>query len=83
MSASTTIHSINQTSDISASSAGSSASLALSADLTERHAALQRAREHGLYVPRVAIVEAEHTIEHSLNNLPSSVKGPLPDLAKA
>jgi nuclear pore complex protein Nup107 len=58
-------------------------SLALSADPTERRTALQRAREHGLDVPRVAIVTAERTIERSLDNLPSSVKGPLPDLAKA
>jgi hypothetical protein len=57
-------------------------SLALSADPTERRTALQRAREHGLDVPRVAIVTAERTIERSLDNLPSSVKGPLPDLAK-
>jgi nuclear pore complex protein Nup107 len=58
-------------------------SLALSADPTERRTALQRAREHGLDVPRVAIVTAERTIERSLDNLPSSVKGPLPDLANA
>ena len=58
-------------------------SLALSADPTERRTALQRAREHGLDVPRVAIVTAERTIERSLDNLPSSVKGSLPDLAKA
>jgi hypothetical protein len=36
-----------------------------------------------LDVPRVAIVTAERTIERSLDNLPSSVKGPLPDLAQA
>jgi len=36
-----------------------------------------------LYVPNVAIVTAERTIERALDNLPSSVKGPLPDLAKA
>jgi hypothetical protein len=36
-----------------------------------------------LDVPRVVIVIAEHTIKCSLDNLPSSVKGPLPDLAKA
>jgi nuclear pore complex protein Nup107 len=58
-------------------------SLALSADPAERRTALQRAREHGLDVPRVAIVTAERTIERSLDTLPSSVKGPLPDLAKA
>ncbi len=58
-------------------------SLALSADPAERRIALQRAREHGLDVPRVAIVTAERTIERALDNLPSSVKGPLPDLAKA
>ncbi|KAH9976532.1 nuclear pore protein 84/107 [Russula compacta] len=57
-------------------------SLALSADLIERRTALQRAREHGLDVPRVAIVTAERTIERALDSLPSSVKGPLPDLAK-
>jgi nuclear pore complex protein Nup107 len=58
-------------------------SLALSADPAERRTALQRAREHGLDVPRVAIVTAERTIERALDTLPSSVKGPLPDLAKA
>jgi nuclear pore complex protein Nup107 len=58
-------------------------SLALSADPAERRTALQRAREHGLDVPRVAIVTAERTIERALDSLPSSVKGPLPDLAKA
>lgn len=58
-------------------------SLALSADPAERRTALQRAREHGLDVPRVAIVTAERTIERALDNLPSSVKGPLPGLAKA
>ena len=57
-------------------------SLALSADQVERRMALQRAREHGLDVPRVAIVTAERTIERALDNLPSSVKGPLPDLSK-
>jgi nuclear pore complex protein Nup107 len=57
-------------------------SLALSADPGERRTALQRAREHGLDVPRVAIVTAERTIERALDTLPSSVKGPLPDLAK-
>ena len=57
-------------------------SLALSADQAERRTALQRAREHGLDVPRVAIVTAERTIERALDNLPSSVKGPLPDLSK-
>jgi nuclear pore complex protein Nup107 len=31
----------------------------------------------------VAIVEAEHTIERSLDNLPSSIEGPLLDLTKA
>jgi nuclear pore complex protein Nup107 len=30
----------------------------------------------------VAIVTAERTIERALDNLPSSVKGPLPDLSK-
>ena len=58
-------------------------SLALSADPLERRTALQRAREHGLDVPRVAIVTAERTIERALDSLPSSVKGPLPNLAKA
>ncbi|KAH9989542.1 107-domain-containing protein [Russula vinacea] len=58
-------------------------SLALSADPAERRTALQRAREHGLDVPRVAVVTAERTIERALDGLPSSVKGPLPDLAKA
>jgi hypothetical protein len=58
-------------------------SLALSADPVERRAALQRAREHGLDVPRVAIVTAERTIERALEGLPSSVKGQLPNLAKA
>jgi nuclear pore complex protein Nup107 len=57
-------------------------SLALSADPVERRTALQRAREHGLDVPRVAIVTAERTIERALDSLPSSVKGPLPDLSK-
>ena len=57
-------------------------SLALSADPIERRTALQRAREHSLDVPRVAIVTAERTIERVLDNLPSSVKGPLPDLFK-
>lgn len=57
-------------------------SLALSADPVERRAALQRAREHGLDVPRVAIVTAERTIERALDSLPSSVKGQLPSLAK-
>ncbi|KAI0294069.1 nuclear pore protein 84/107 [Multifurca ochricompacta] len=57
-------------------------SLALSADPAERRVALQRAREHGLDVPRVAVVTAERTIERALDGLPSSVKGPLPDLAK-
>ena len=45
--------------------------LALSTDLTERRTALQRTREHGLDIPRAVIVTAEHTIEHSLDNLPS------------
>ncbi|KAH9043875.1 nuclear pore protein 84/107 [Lactarius pseudohatsudake] len=58
-------------------------SLALSADPVERRTALQRAREHGLDVPRVAIVTAERTIERALDSLPSSVKGQLPDLARA
>jgi len=58
-------------------------SLALSADPLERRTALQRAREHGLDVPRVAIVTAERTIERALDTLPSSIKGPLPSLAKA
>ena len=58
-------------------------SLALSADPTERRTALQRAREHGLDVPRVAIVTADRTIERSLDNLPLSVKGPFLDMAKA
>jgi len=44
-------------------------SLALSADPAERRIALQRAREHGLDVPRVAIVTAERTIERALDNL--------------
>ena len=57
-------------------------SLALSADPVERRAALQRAREHGLDVPRVAIVTAERTIERALDSLPSSVRGQLPNLAK-
>ncbi|KAH9971849.1 nuclear pore protein 84/107 [Lactifluus volemus] len=47
-------------------------SLALSADPAERRTALQRAREHGLDVPRVAIVTAERTIERALDTLPSS-----------
>jgi hypothetical protein len=47
-------------------------SLALSTDLTERRTALQRTREHGLDIPWVAIVTAEHTIECSLDNLPPS-----------
>jgi len=47
-----------------------------------RRTALQRAREHGLDVPRVAVVTAERTIDSALDNLPSSVKGPLPDLSK-
>ncbi|KAH9075675.1 107-domain-containing protein [Lactarius deliciosus] len=58
-------------------------SLALSADPVERRTALQRAREHGLDVSRVAIVTAERTIERALDSLPSSVKGQLPDLARA
>ena len=58
-------------------------SLALSADPAERRTALQRAREHGLDVPRVAIVTAERTIERALASLPSAVKGQLPNLAKA
>ena len=56
-------------------------SLALSADHVERRAALQRAREHGRDLPRVAIVMAERTIERALDSLPSSVKGQLPNLA--
>jgi hypothetical protein len=43
----------------------------------------ERAREHRLDVPCVTIVTAERTIEGALDTLPSSVKGPLPDLAKA
>src|SRR3984957_13715813 len=43
-------------------------SLALSADPAERRTALQRAREHGLDVPRVAIVTAERTIERALDS---------------
>ena len=58
-------------------------SLALSADPVERRAALQRARDHGLDVSRVAIVTAERTIERALESLPSSVKGQLPNLGKA
>ena len=38
-------------------------SLALSADINERHRALARANEHGLNVERVAVVTAERTIE--------------------
>ena len=57
-------------------------SLAPPADQVERRTALQRAREHSLDVPRVAIVTAERTIERALDNLPSSVKGPLPDSSK-
>ncbi|KAI0259467.1 nuclear pore protein 84/107 [Gloeopeniophorella convolvens] len=58
-------------------------SLALSADPAERRTALQRAREHNLDVPRVAIVTAERTIERALDSLPSSVRGALPDLTHA
>ena len=43
----------------------------------------QRSREHGLYVPCIAIVTAERTIEKALDSLPSSVKGQLPNPAKA
>ncbi|KAI9430210.1 hypothetical protein BJY52DRAFT_1232458 [Lactarius psammicola] len=38
-------------------------SIALAADPSERRTALQRAREHGLDVPRVAIVTEGHAIE--------------------
>jgi hypothetical protein len=48
-------------------------SLVLSTDPTERRTALQCACEHGLDVPQVAIVTAEHTIERSLDNLGSYV----------
>jgi hypothetical protein len=56
--------------------------LTLSADPIERRTELQRARKHGLDVPRIAVVTAEHTIESALDNLTSSVEGPLPDLSK-
>jgi nuclear pore complex protein Nup107 len=58
-------------------------SLALSTDLAERRTALQRAREHRLDVPHVAIITAECSIECVLDSLPLSVKRPLPDLAQA
>jgi nuclear pore complex protein Nup107 len=58
-------------------------SLALSTDLAERRTALQRAREHGLDVPHVAIFTAERSIECALDSLPLSVKRPVPDLVQA
>jgi hypothetical protein len=54
-------------------------SLAISADPVERHVALQRAQARAGCPPRAA----ERTIERVLDKLPSSVKGPLPDLAMA
>ena len=54
----------------------------LYADPVERCTALQRAREHGLDVTRVAIVTAERMIERALASLPLSVKGQLLNLAK-
>ena len=43
----------------------------------------QRSRERGVDVPCMAIVTAERTIEKELDVLPSSVKGQLPNPAKA
>ncbi|KAL6298142.1 nuclear pore protein 84/107 [Sparassis latifolia] len=54
-------------------------SLELSADLEERRLALNRAREHGLDMHRVAIVTAERTIETAFSVL-SAAKGPLPSI---
>ncbi len=50
-------------------------SVTLAVDPSERRTALQRAREHGLDVPRVAIVTAEHTIARALVNL-KAAQGP-------
>ena len=55
--------------------------LAFSAFSVKRLKALKRAREHGLYVPRVAIFTAERTIERARDSLPSSLKGQLRNLA--
>ncbi len=58
-------------------------SVALAADPSERRMTLQRTKEHGLDVPHVAVVTAEHTIERALEGLPSSVMRQLLDLVKA
>ncbi|EMD36111.1 hypothetical protein CERSUDRAFT_116015 [Gelatoporia subvermispora B] len=55
------------------------ASLALSADATERRLALARAREHGLDVERVAIATAERTMERAFQVLPPP-SGQLPSV---
>ena len=55
--------------------------LAFSADPVKRLTDLKREREHGLEVPRVAILTADRTIERALDSLPSSVKGQLRNLA--
>jgi nuclear pore complex protein Nup107 len=49
---------------------------ALCAEPIERRMALQRAREHGLDVPRMAIVMADRTIERALDSLPLVCQGP-------
>ncbi|KAF7323271.1 Nuclear pore complex protein [Mycena chlorophos] len=54
-------------------------SLELSADIDERRLALQRAREHGLDMNRVAVVTAERTIDKALQILPP-LKGRLPSI---
>ncbi|KAH9940156.1 nuclear pore protein 84/107 [Epithele typhae] len=54
-------------------------SLELSGDAEERRLALNRARDHGLDVERVAVVTAERTIEKTFTILPPT-KGPLPGI---
>ncbi|KAG2740469.1 hypothetical protein P692DRAFT_20812555 [Suillus brevipes Sb2] len=54
-------------------------SLELTADINERRLALNRAREHGLNVHRVAVVTAERTIDRAFELLPQ-MKGPLPSV---
>ncbi|KAF5389351.1 hypothetical protein D9757_004360 [Collybiopsis confluens] len=56
-------------------------SLELSADLSERHLALTRAREHGLDVDGVAAITAEMTMNRALELLPA-LKGPLPSMTR-
>ncbi|TFK38561.1 nuclear pore protein 84/107 [Crucibulum laeve] len=55
-------------------------SLALSADINERHLALTRARDHGLDMERVAIAAAELTIDRAMQNLLPKYRDPLPSL---